>query len=81
MFDIHVPSTAARDDSTGTHGAPGAPVSRNRKLQFAGVSGLTEVVAEAAGRSTGDSSAGQIRRRGAKSGLPVIVYEFLARAV
>ena len=43
MLAIHVPGTAARDESTGTHNDPGAPVSRNRKLQFAGISGLTEV--------------------------------------
>ena len=43
VLAIQVPDTAARDESTGTQGVPGAPVSRNRKLRFAGVSGLTEV--------------------------------------
>ena len=49
VMAIQVPGTAARDESTGTHGDPGAPVSRNRKLRFADMSGLTEVATGATG--------------------------------
>ena len=43
VLAIQVPGTAARDERSGTQGDPGAPVSRNRKLRLAGVSGLTDV--------------------------------------
>ena len=43
VLAMHIPGTAARDDNVCVSGDPGAPVSRNSKLRFAGVRDRTGV--------------------------------------
>ena len=38
---MHIPGTATHDETMCTYGDPGAPVSRNRRLLFEGVSDRT----------------------------------------